>query len=703
MDPPNITQFYSQHVEKFKPIGNGQALGLCPFHDDTSPSLSVNLATGEWFCHSCKVGGGQRQFAERLEIEVPLDGGAKRLGAEEAVYNYHAEDGQLLYQVVRFPGKEFRQRQPDGAEGWKWNLKGVTRVLYHLPELKGHKKVYIVEGEKDVDRLWSLGIPATTSPMGAGKWKDGYADQLKTSGVEQVIVLPDNDAEGRKHAEDVARSCNKAGLRVKVVHLPNLPNKGDASDWLAAGGTPEGLETFVEAEPPYVFTNEEPFKTPASEFVTTDLGNAERLVERHGRDLRYCHPWKKWFVWGGQRFSPDETGEVERRGKETVRAIYFEAAEGADKNQASVAKHAIKSGSEPRLRAMVSLARMDVPLLPSQLDENPWLLNLQNGTFNLKTGEMGAHKREHLITKMAPVKFDPAAKCPVWLRFLDRIMGGNKDLIGFLQKAVGYSLTGSITEQCFFILWGKGSNGKTTFLETIRNLLGDYAQQADFSTFLTKRNTGATNDLAALQGARLVCASEIGTGRYLNEGLVKQVTGGEPIRARFLYSEYFEFHPQFKLFLATNCRPNIRGTDLAIWRRVRLVPFDVTIPQEEQDHGLLAKLLKELPGILNWALKGCREWMDHGLGESEAVEEATREYRMDMDLLGNFIEDRCLLDPEASVVTSELKEAYKRWCEDNSENDVGTIAFANYLRSHGCSPDRRGHGGGRIWRGVKLT
>lgn len=211
-----------------------------------------------------------------------------------------------------------------------------------------------------------------------------------------------------------------------------------------------------------------------------------------------------------------------------------------------------------------------------------------------------------------------------------------------------------------------------------------------------------TNDLAAMQGSRLVCASDIDEGLFLNEGLVKQITGGEHMRARFLYSEFFEYQPQFKLFLATNYRPTIRGTDSAIWRRVRLVPFDVTIPVKEQDPDLLAKLHNEFPGIMNWALKGCRAWMKHRLGESEAVEKATREYQMEMDLLGGFIEECCVLDPGALVVTNKLKEAYRKWCAENSENEVGTIAFANYLRSRGCSPGKRLKGGIRTWSGIGL-
>lgn len=367
----------------------------------------------------------------------------------------------------------------------------------------------------------------------------------------------------------------------------------------------------------------------------------------------------------------------------------------------AIYKHAGQSETNFRLRAMISLARMDVPIMPSELDQDKYLLNALNGTLDLKTGKLLSHCRDNLITKLAPVKYDPDAECPGWTAFLDRIMGGNSGLINFLKQIVGYALTGDTTEQCFFLLYGCGENGKSTFIETIRFLLGDYSQQADFSTFLAKRfDTGGSNDLAALKGARFVSACEANAGRSLNESLVKQLTGGEAVRVRFLYSEFFEFYPMFKLFLATNHRPRIKNQDNAIWRRVKLIPFAVTIPKAEQDSRLLQKLTAETPGILNWALQGCREWLEHGLAEPEEVAEATAEYRAAEDVLGAFLEDRCVLDPAARVNTSDLKKAYASWCEANSEDPVYFKTFADQLETRGCKPIRDWQG--RSWKGIEL-
>ena len=241
-----IQDFYSRYVKNLKPVGNGHLKGLCPFHDDRTPSFTVNSETNSWYCHACVIGGGPRQFAEQLGVEPPEDGKGDDI---EATYDYKDEEGRLLFQVVRFRGKQFRQRRPDGSRGWAWDLKGVRRVLYRLPDLKGKKTVYVVEGERDVDRLWALGIPATTCPMGAGKWQDEYTGQIKDLGVEQLLVLPDNDPEGLRHAGQVAQSCLKSGLKVKIVELPDLPPKGDVSDWLDKDNRRDDLAEIVSATP----------------------------------------------------------------------------------------------------------------------------------------------------------------------------------------------------------------------------------------------------------------------------------------------------------------------------------------------------------------------------------------------------------------------------------------------------------------------
>ena len=240
-----VETFYRKHVKQLRPAGNGRKLqGLCPFHNDRNPSFSINLEDGSWYCFACVMGGGPGHFAEQLGIDPPGD--SKR-DKSEATFEYRDENGQLLFQVVRLAGKRFFQRRPDGAGGWVNNLEGVRRVLYRLNELQGCKTAYLVEGEKDAEKLWGLNIPATTCPMGAGKWREEFTEQLKAAGVERVVILPDNDDEGRKHAEKVARSCIGAGLQLKRVELSDLPDKGDVSDWLGKGHTKDELAEIVRA------------------------------------------------------------------------------------------------------------------------------------------------------------------------------------------------------------------------------------------------------------------------------------------------------------------------------------------------------------------------------------------------------------------------------------------------------------------------
>ncbi len=368
---------------------------------------------------------------------------------------------------------------------------------------------------------------------------------------------------------------------------------------------------------------------------------------------------------------------------------------------AATAKWAKKSEGDPRMSAILSIARSEpgIPVLPDALDRDPMLLNCKNGTLDLRTGELRPHRREDLITKCVSVEYDPTAECRVWLAFLDKIMGGKSDMVAFLQRAVGYSLTGSIREQCLFLLHGTGSNGKSTYLEVLRELLADYCEQTDFATFLEKKNDQIRNDVARLRGARFVSAVEVAEARRLDEALIKSVTGGDTVTARFLYGEFFEFVPAFKLWLAANHKPVIRGTDHAIWRRVRLVPFTVTIPDEEQDKDLPAKLKAELPGILRWAVEGCLAWQRDGLRPPEEVIKATASYREENDIVGQFVTENCIVSSGSKATAKALYAAYVAWADANGERPMTQNAFGRRLAERGFE---RKKSGGIWWHGIEL-
>ncbi len=437
----------------------------------------------------------------------------------------------------------------------------------------------------------------------------------------------------------------------------------------------------------------------------TDVGNGKRLVARHGRDLLYCERWKSWLVWDGQRFARDETGEIERRAKETVRHMYAQAGAVADDEaRKEQVKWALRSESGQRLREMIAAARTEegIAVAPAAFDADPWLLNVANGTIDLRTGTLREARRDDRLTKIAPVVYDPAARCPTWLGFLDRVMDGKAEVISFLQRAVGYSLTGDISEHCLFLLFGTGRNGKSTFVETLSAALGDYAMTTTTDTLLVRREGGIPNDLARLVGARLVSASESEAGRNLAEALVKQLTGGDTISARFLHAEFFDFKPAFKLWFRTNHKPTIRGTDDGIWTRIRLIPFTQRIPDSEIDRRLPERLLAELPGILAWAVAGCLAWQREGLGMPTEVARATAEYRSEMDVLATFLADCCVVGAEYRCTAKELYAAYTRWAEENGERAVSQKALGLRLAERGFV-NAKGTGGARLWAGLKVN
>jgi putative DNA primase/helicase len=430
----------------------------------------------------------------------------------------------------------------------------------------------------------------------------------------------------------------------------------------------------------------------------TDAGNAERLVAQHGRDLRYV-PEVGWHTWDGRRWRPDADGEVIRRMIKTIRSL---AATAPVSRQGPLAKHVIRSEERGRLNAAVALASVSEAVIApaSSLDSSPMLLNVANGTIELESGRLRGHDRDDLLTKLAPVEYNPGASAPTWQRFLRKIFDENEDLIGFVQRAVGYSLTARTDEQVLFLPHGSGANGKSTFLEALRAGLGEYAQQAPAEMFMERRGDGVRNDVARLRGARFLAAVETSEGRRLDETLVKRVTGGDTVAARHLYREYFEFVPVAKLWLATNHLPEIRGGDEAIWRRVRLIPFDVFIPEHERDASLGRRLRGELPGVLRWAVEGAVNWCERGLGNSAAVVNATEDYRDNMDALGAFIAEKCMEEPSAEISASELFNAYGYWAASANEEQLTKKAFGLRLRERGFKATRDGQA--RFYKGLRL-
>ncbi len=441
----------------------------------------------------------------------------------------------------------------------------------------------------------------------------------------------------------------------------------------------------------------------------TDLGNARRLVKAHGKDLRYCRSIGGWFVWDGRRWARDDNGEVLRRAKQTVLAIFSEAPRlKRDEQRAKLVRHALTSQGEARLHAMIALAESEAAIVvaPDDLDANSDLLNVLNGTLDLESGKLRPHKRSDLITKLAPVSYDPRAHHDLWDQYLDSSTAGDQELRAFLQRAVGYSLSGDTSEEKLFFVFGPEATGKTTFIEAIKAMLGDYAATTDFETFLKRPSTGAArSDIARLANVRFVASVEVDDGKHLAEGLVKQSTGGDRITARYLFKEYFEFTPRFKLWLAANHAPMVRDDDAAMWRRILRIPFEHTVPEDKRNPKMKATLRDPNvggPAILAWAVKGYRAWRKGGLGVPPSVKEATDAYRAEMDPIAGFVEQCCALEEEAVSTAKGLWRAYCDWAQyTGGAAALKRPEFGQRLRSRGCEP-RKGAQGVRLWHGIRL-
>lgn len=604
--------------------------------------------------------------------------------------------------------------------GSRWSGdKGDPPILYGSWRVKEMREwadfVLLVEGESDSWTGWlhkipTLGIPGAEMP---GKlmlphvspysnvyiWQepDKAGVDFAQNCVERLVALEYQGHAFIVKGEDVgAKDLND--LHKRFLDDPETFKRRVEKAMAEAipvdfANLPQSTAKMVAAAKP----------TEISSDNLTDMGNAERLIAQHGQDIRYCYAWKKWIVWDGSRWCVDGGGMIDRLAELTVRSIYAEAAKAEEKeDRRKLVAHAKKSEDRGKIKAMIDGAKSRVPISPDQLDANPWRINVANGTVNLRDGVLLPHTREDYITKISPVKYDKTAKAPTWFKFLHRAMDANEDLVGFLRRAAGYALTGVTHEDCLFFLYGDGRNGKSKFLDAIQFIMGDYAQTTRAETFLeNKFGGGIPNDLAALAGVRYAPTDETGEGKKFAEALIKKVTGGGAMQARFLHSEFFNFTPQFKLFMASNYKPVITGQDVAIWERIHLIPFTVYIPPEERDKELGRKLEREAPGILQWAIEGCLEWQRIGLAAPDAVRMATERYKDEMDRLRDFVNDECVITESASVGITQLWKVYEEWCEVNGEKyPMNRRAFKQQLEKYGVTQDRTKMG--RFWRGIGI-
>ena len=439
-------------------------------------------------------------------------------------------------------------------------------------------------------------------------------------------------------------------------------------------------------------------------FKLSDAGNADRFIALHGQDVRYCEPWKKWLVWDGRRWALDNTNRVLIKAIETAEQIELEAEGEEDKDKREkILKWATISQRENHIQAMTRLAKGKLAILPEQLDTDPWLLNVRNGTIDLRTGKLRPHRREDYITQMVDVDYDEDAKCPRWDQFLREVMLDNEDMVKFLQRAAGMSLTGVIKDHVLLVLYGTGRNGKSTFLNTLLKILLDYGLKSPANLLIAGNSEQHPTVYASLFGKRMVVVSETDRGQRLSESIVKDITGNDIMTARRMREDYWQFVPTHHIWLATNYKPRIYGTDAGIWSRIKLIPFMAQFLDEDKtrDPDLPEKLLQEKAGILRWLVEGALLWQQQGLGEPPAVKEATEEYKTEQDIIEAFLSDECERDENATETVQRVYSYYLRWCEDNGERPIAKRELSIRLKERGFETARGTHNVW-IWKGLRL-
>ena len=415
-------------------------------------------------------------------------------------------------------------------------------------------------------------------------------------------------------------------------------------------------------------------KDPSAYYHLTDIGNGLRLVDSCAGRLCYVAEWKQWLVWDGQRWCKGDDAGVMKLAHKVALGIYDGISkEDDEKKRKELLKWAIQSESAVRIDAMIKTARPYLTIPSAQFDTRPDMLCVRNGVVNLRTGQLIPHDATMMLTKRTDIDYDPTATAPTWRAFLDRIFEGNGDVLQFIQRAVGYTLTGSTDEHCLFFLYGVGANGKSTFLEAMRMLMGEYYVTTSVEAMLATEYTGgATPYVASLPGMRMAMASEMPEGRRFNESLIKDITGGGTITARHLYGAPFEFQPSHTMWISGNYRPRITGTDEGIWRRLKVVPFNAFIPPEQRRP--MAEVLdgfrNELSGILTWAVQGAVAWYDWGLPTSPTIEQATMEYRGEEDVVARFVAAVCVLQPDAMTAKHKVFDAWQQWTDEESEKSA---------------------------------
>ena len=542
----------------------------------------------------------------------------------------------------------------------------------------GDTSAYLSASEADAALVAMLGF-----------WCQGDAGQVDRLFRGSGLMRPKWD---ERHGA-ASYGVNTIAGTLAVVHERYTPGRTALTPQPAPNGAePAMLETEAGDEP--------------TDYPLTDAGNGELLANLYGDILRYDHLRGRWLLWQGHHWAADQDGAVQRLGKDGARERLRRAADIPDTHAMRRAiAWAVQSENKGRIDAALYMAGREPPLADAgtEWDRDPWLLGVWNGIVDLRSGALRDGRREDRIMTRALVSFDPLADCPRWRRFLMEVFSDEADTVEFVQRAIGYSLTGITSEQVLFLMIGKGTNGKSTLQAILRGLLGAYAANTPFATFESSSRGSIPNDLAALAGKRVVTCSESAEQARLNEGRLKAFVHGDDTSARFLNHEFFTYRPAAKLWLASNHRPRVTDDSLGFWRSVLLIPFRRAFDDASKDKGLEATLLGELPGILTWAVEGCIKWQADGLRPPAAVTLATQEYRQDSDPLGEFLAACCEIDPRHSEMLASLWGRYQQWAADQGLPDREKLGHKGFSQRLADRFTRRPTKAGKAVDGLRLA
>lgn len=738
---------YFQGVKQTK---QGSYQARCPAHDDKTASLTISIIDNKILLHDhagCQtadilaqiglnmkdlfynIGNGHRGPAKVIPFEpqarLPEPKKPAKVFTREqierdqftvALYDYTDATGKLAYIIQKKKGKEYSVYASIGDGKFVTGLNGGAKYLYNLPEVieavKAGMPIYIPEGEKDCETLRKLGLVATTNPFGAkSKWLSSYNEYLKGA---DIILLPDNDKPGRDHVKEIKDSLAGIARSIRVVNLPDLAEKQDITDWIEKGGTMAQLKALVDDEP--VIEQQQQAKTSSGksdnlliwEYLSHGEAGDSSLVEKAFADkYLYCHDEEQWLINNQGIWEPEPTDKVCRKARTIIQAKYkplldsarSEIDQAGDKGDVkritkkveAIEKRIKDADSIRHIRNVLQWTSGLLSSKTTDFDNERTITNLQNGVFDFEKCEFRKHLPSDRFRRVAGTSYDPKCKAPNWEQALELWTGSDPELVRFLRQICGCFLTGLTDLQNLFFAYGPGGNGKTTFFNALKMLLGDYFLTIGINTLLTtKFGPDPTNDykLAQFPGARLAVASEIPKYGMLNEPLIKDMTGGDCIAARHPKGRPFNFMPTHKLVMFGNHKPQVRDFSEGFWRRLLLIPFDAVISgSEKKDPSVIdAEFKKELPGILNWGIAGWRDYKQNGLVIPDRVRAAVIQYRNETDVISEFFTDNEPVlridkkDRGLKILASELFTLFKQWVEqdkDSRENPFKNIRGFN--------------------------